>query len=106
MRSTRTSWTATDVVIVEGPLRVQDPASLTTPHTNDNSTEGHPILTQAVPNPGPHPQLNLGGVQQQQRSINPHYPSDTRIPLNINLDFVLACLSDQKGMFSQWGVFG
>jgi len=71
------------------------------PHTNDNYTEGHPILTQAVPNPGPHPQLNLGGVQQQQRSINPHYPSDTRIPLNINLDFVLACLSDQKGMFSQ-----
>jgi hypothetical protein len=25
-------------------------------HTTDNSTEDQPVLTQAVPNPGPHPQ--------------------------------------------------
>ena len=32
------------------------PAS-TTPNTNDNSTEDHPVLTQAVPNPARHPQV-------------------------------------------------
>lgn len=55
------------------------PAS-TTPNTNDNSTEDHPVLTQAVPNPARHPQGQMAFNNRRRRQRQVRRQGELQLP--------------------------